>query len=89
MDLQNEIDALWERRDELGPDSKAEAGLVREAIGLLDSGQARVAELSADGTGVAVNEWLKRAILLFFKVSTIEVTELGPFEYVDRLPLKR
>ena len=35
-----------------------------------------------------VNEWLKQAILLFFKVSAIEVTELGPFEYADRLPLK-
>ena len=88
MDLQNEIDALWERRDQLGPDSKAEADLVREAIGLLDSGQVRIAELPTEGTEVVVNEWLKRAILLFFKVSAIEVTELGPFEYADRLPLK-
>ena len=88
MDLQNEIDALWERRDQLGPDSTAEAELVREAIGLLDSGQVRVAQLSPEGTEVTVNEWLKRAILLFFKVSAIEVTELGPFEYADRLPLK-
>jgi 2,3,4,5-tetrahydropyridine-2-carboxylate N-succinyltransferase len=54
---------------------------------LLDSGQERVAETSPDGQ-VVVHEWLKRAILLFFKVSAIEVTELGPFEYADRLPLK-
>jgi 2,3,4,5-tetrahydropyridine-2-carboxylate N-succinyltransferase len=37
---------------------------------------------------VVVNEWLKLAVLLLFKVSAIEVTELGPFEYADRLPLK-
>jgi len=35
---------------------------------------------------VVVNEWLKLAVLLLFKVSAIEVTELGPFEYADRLP---
>jgi 2,3,4,5-tetrahydropyridine-2-carboxylate N-succinyltransferase len=86
--LRQEIDALWARREELGPESKAEADLVREAIALLDSGQARVAEVAADGS-VSVNEWLKRAVLLFFKVSAVEVTELGPFEYADRLPLKR
>jgi 2,3,4,5-tetrahydropyridine-2,6-dicarboxylate N-succinyltransferase len=87
VDLQSEIEELWERRDELGPASKAEADVVRQAIGLLDSGQARVAELSVGGD-VVVHEWLKRAILLFFKVSAVEVTELGPFEYADRLPLK-
>lgn len=86
--LRDEIDALWERRQELGPSSKAEADTVREAVALLDSGEARVAEVAPDGS-VVVNEWLKRAILLLFKVSAVEVTELGPFEYADRLPLKR
>ena len=62
--------------------------MVRAAVGLLDSGEARVAELGPDGE-VVVNEWLKLAVLLLFKVSAIEVTELGPFEYADRLPLKR
>jgi 2,3,4,5-tetrahydropyridine-2-carboxylate N-succinyltransferase len=62
--------------------------VVREAIALLDSGEARVAELSPTGE-VVVHLWLKQAILLLFKVSAIEVTELGPFEYADRLPLKR
>jgi 2,3,4,5-tetrahydropyridine-2-carboxylate N-succinyltransferase len=87
-ELRQEIDALWERRDELGPGDKAEADVVREAVALLDSGAARVAEVTDDGD-VAVNEWLKRAVLLLFKVSAVEVTELGPFEYADRLPLKR
>jgi 2,3,4,5-tetrahydropyridine-2-carboxylate N-succinyltransferase len=85
--LKEEIDALWERRQGLGPASKDEAALVREAVGLLDSGEARVAEVGPDGA-VSVNEWLKRAVLLWFKVSAVEVTELGPFEFADRLPLK-
>jgi len=87
VDLRGQIEALWERREELSPDSKDEAETVRTAVGLLDSGEARVAELAPDG-GVVVNEWLKKAVLLWFKVNEMEVTELGPFEYVDRLPLK-
>ena len=71
-----------------GPESLEEAEVVRQAVGLLDSGEARVADVSADGS-VVVNDWLKKAVLLLFKVSAIEVTELGPFEYADRLPLKR
>lgn len=87
MALKDDIQQLWERRDELGPQCKAEADVIKEAINLLDCGQARVAEVSADGA-VTVNEWLKQAILLLFKVSALEVTELGPFEYADRIPLK-
>ena len=77
MDLRGEIEALWERRDQLGPANQDEAETVRRAIGLLDSGEARVAELTSEGN-VVVNEWLKKAVLLFFKVTAIEVTELGP-----------
>jgi 2,3,4,5-tetrahydropyridine-2-carboxylate N-succinyltransferase len=86
--LEKEIDALWERREELSPNSSEEADLVREAVGLLDSGEARVAEVADDGS-VVVHEWLKRAVLLLFRVSALEVAELGPFEYVDRIPLKK
>ncbi|HYA45158.1 MAG TPA: 2,3,4,5-tetrahydropyridine-2,6-dicarboxylate N-succinyltransferase [Acidimicrobiales bacterium] len=88
-DLQQQIDALWAQRERLGPGNTSEAEVVRAAIELLDSGEARVAEPAPDGSGtVVVNAWLKRAILLLFKVSAIEVTELGPFEYADRIPLK-
>jgi 2,3,4,5-tetrahydropyridine-2-carboxylate N-succinyltransferase len=86
--LEAQIEALWQRRQGLSPDSEDEAAVVRRAVGLLDSGAARVAELSDDGA-VIVNGWLKKAVLLLFKVSAMEVTELGPFEYADRLPLKR
>ncbi len=74
-------------RAELGPSDGAAASTVREAIALLDAGDARVAEIDADGS-VVVHQWLKRAILLLFRVSAMETVESPPFEYVDKLPLK-
>jgi 2,3,4,5-tetrahydropyridine-2,6-dicarboxylate N-succinyltransferase len=61
---------------------------VTTALDLLDSGGARIAE--RDDTGVwQVNEWLKRAILLSFRQRAMEAVECGPFEYRDKVPLKR
>ena len=60
---------------------------VHEAIELLDRGDARVAEL-VDGE-VVVHEWLKYAVLLLFRLARMETIELGPFEYHDKIPLKR
>ena len=59
----------------------------RRRSGMLDRGEARVAE--PDGDGWAVNEWAKKAVLLYFRVRDLETTEVGPFEYHDQLPLKR
>lgn len=86
-DLESQIRELWERRDELSPDATDAAAIVREAVGLLDSGEARVAQLGPDGSPV-VNDWLKQSILLLFKVSGLETVEVGPFEFADRIPLK-
>jgi 2,3,4,5-tetrahydropyridine-2-carboxylate N-succinyltransferase len=60
---------------------------VHAAIDLLDRGEARVAEM-VDGE-VLVHQWLKQAILLLFPLSAMETIELGPFEYFDKVPLKR
>jgi 2,3,4,5-tetrahydropyridine-2,6-dicarboxylate N-succinyltransferase len=87
-DLESQIRELWERRDTLGPGSSDEAAVVHAAVDLLDRGEARVAELGPDGEPI-VHEWLKQAVLLLFRVSDLEVSEAGPFEFVDRLPLKR
>jgi 2,3,4,5-tetrahydropyridine-2-carboxylate N-succinyltransferase len=87
-DLQATISNLWEQRDEIGPGDAEAVAAVHEAIDLLDSGQARVAEMAPDGT-VIVHEWLKQAILLLFRTSTMETIETGPFQYVDKIPLKR
>lgn len=88
-DLSREIQQLWEARDsiaDVAPEAEARE-LVHEAIGRLDRGEARVADV-VDGE-VVVHEWAKLAILLLFKLSEMETIELGPFEYADKLPLKR
>jgi 2,3,4,5-tetrahydropyridine-2,6-dicarboxylate N-succinyltransferase len=60
---------------------------VKEVIGLLDSGELRVAERA--GEEWVVNQWVKKAILLLFRHSEMATTELGQFEYHDKIPLKR
>ena len=86
-DLATQLTELYDRRSEVTPADLDAHALVDEAITLLDTGAARVAEFAADGTMV-VNEWLKKAILLLFQLRQIETTNLGPFEYADKLPLK-
>ncbi len=61
--------------------------LVRSIVRMLDAGEVRVAEVA--GGDVVVNEWVKHAILMWFRVQEMQIVEAGPFEYVDKLPLKR
>jgi 2,3,4,5-tetrahydropyridine-2,6-dicarboxylate N-succinyltransferase len=67
------------------PDAEARDA-VHQAIDLLDRGEARIAEVVDDQ--VVVHEWLKQAILLLFRLEQMEVSEAGPFEYLDKIPLK-
>jgi 2,3,4,5-tetrahydropyridine-2,6-dicarboxylate N-succinyltransferase len=88
-ELERQIRQLWDHRDDLAsvmPESEARAA-IHAAIDLLDRGEARVAEPVGDG--VVVHEWLKQAILLLFRISKMETIELGPFEYADKITLKR
>jgi len=88
-ELEKQITALWEGRDDLFsvlPEADARAAVL-QSVELLDTGEARVAEL-VDGE-LVVHEWLKEAILLLFRLSHMETIELGPFEYADKIPLKR
>ena len=87
-DLESVIDELWERAGELSPGDPDALGPVTDAIDQLDSGQERVAEVDPESGEVVVHEWLKRAILLLFRLRAMKTTELGPFEYADKLPLK-
>ncbi|MDQ3758057.1 MAG: 2,3,4,5-tetrahydropyridine-2,6-dicarboxylate N-succinyltransferase [Actinomycetota bacterium] len=87
-DLQSQIEELWERRAELSPGDGDAGALVREAVGLLDAGEARVAEVDGATGAVVVHQWLKQAILLLFRLSSMETVEVGPFEYADKIPLK-
>jgi 2,3,4,5-tetrahydropyridine-2-carboxylate N-succinyltransferase len=87
-DLRGRVEELWERAGELEAGDTEALATVTEAVELLDSGRARVAEL--DGSGqVVVHRWLKYAILLLFRLREMETVELGPFEFHDKLPLKR
>src|SRR5207302_1564966 len=87
-DLERQITALWDGRDDLG--SVMSEGAAREvvhtAIDGLDRGELRVAEVLDDD--VVVHQWLKYAVLLLFRLSKMETIELGPFEYADKIPLK-
>ena len=85
-DLQSQIEDLWERRSSLAAGDADAMAVVREAVDLLDRGEARVAEV-VDGE-VVVHQWLKQAILLLFPLSSMETVEVGPFEFADKLPLK-
>jgi 2,3,4,5-tetrahydropyridine-2,6-dicarboxylate N-succinyltransferase len=86
-DLQATIEELWERRSDLDPNDPAVRDAIFDAVKLLDAGEARVAELGADGRPV-VHQWLKQAILLLFTVSEMATIELGPYEFADKIPLK-
>jgi 2,3,4,5-tetrahydropyridine-2-carboxylate N-succinyltransferase len=86
-DLRARIEELWEHRDELQAGDEDAFSAVKEAVELLDSGEARVAELTGV-SDVYVYQWLKQAILLLFRLSAMETIELGPFEFADKIPLK-
>jgi 2,3,4,5-tetrahydropyridine-2-carboxylate N-succinyltransferase len=82
--LAAEIDELYERpTSDLGDEARA---TVEEAVALLDDGEVRVA--TPTDTGWHVNEWTKKAILLSFRTRDMHTTQVGPYEYHDKMPLK-
>jgi 2,3,4,5-tetrahydropyridine-2-carboxylate N-succinyltransferase len=86
--LRDRIDELWEFREELSDRDEAVRATVLSVMELLDSGRVRVAEIGPDGE-VTVHEWLKRAIVMLFRVCPLELSEAGPMLFADRLPPKR
>jgi 2,3,4,5-tetrahydropyridine-2-carboxylate N-succinyltransferase len=83
-----QVTQLWEAGDawrDVLPAGDAHE-VVRSVVGALDTGAIRVAEVR-DGR-VIVNEAAKHAILMWFRVNEMQAIEVGPFEYVDKLPLK-
>jgi 2,3,4,5-tetrahydropyridine-2-carboxylate N-succinyltransferase len=82
--IQN-IENAWEDRSLLSNDVTIES--IRNVIDLLDAGTLRVAEPTKDGW--QVNEWVKKAVVLYFPIQKMETLEAGIFEYHDKIPLKR
>ena len=82
--MQKIIENIWEQRDFLKEEAVQNA--VKEVIALLNEGKIRVAEYS-NGTW-QINEWVKKAVLLYFSVQPMEYLEMGGFKYYDKMPLK-
>ncbi|HEX5462645.1 MAG TPA: 2,3,4,5-tetrahydropyridine-2,6-dicarboxylate N-succinyltransferase [Steroidobacteraceae bacterium] len=88
QNLKSAIDAAFEFRAEITPKNIPAGleGVLEKCIGLLDSGNARVAERQ-DGIW-AVNEWLKKAVLLYFRTRDNTVIDAGYSRFFDKVPLK-
>ncbi len=79
------IDKAWEERSLLNEtDVQAE---IFKTIELLDKGAIRVAEPSDQGW--IVNQWIKKAVILYFPLRKMETIEVGPLEFHDKIPLKK
>lgn len=84
-ELKSVIENAWDDRKLLT--FKDVQAAIREAVDKLDRGELRVAE--PDGDGWKVNEWVKKAVILYFPIQEMTVTEIGPFEFHDKIKLKR
>ena len=85
MELKELIEKTWLDRELLKSSESQDA--VREVVGLLDKGKLRVAE--PDGENWKVNEWIKKAVIMYFPIQQMEVIEVGPFEFHDKIALKK
>jgi len=79
------IEQAWSNRELLKEASVQKT--IREVIEQLDKGKLRVAEPVADGW--QVNEWIKKAVILYFPIQQMQVMEAGPMEFYDKIPLKK
>ena len=84
--LQQTIEQAWEDRSLLAQTEVKEA--VFQVVELLDKGQLRVAEPTADGNW-KVNDWVKKGVVMYFPLRQMETIEVGPFEFHDKIPLKK
>ncbi|PJB16262.1 MAG: 2,3,4,5-tetrahydropyridine-2,6-dicarboxylate N-succinyltransferase, partial [Flavobacteriales bacterium CG_4_9_14_3_um_filter_32_8] len=82
--LKTTIEKTWDNRDLLKLKENQHA--IREVIELLDKGSIRVAE--PDGDSWKVNEWVKKAVVLYFPIQKMATIEIGPFEFYDKMKLK-
>ena len=85
QDYRSIIEDAWERREILS-DSKVQDS-IRAVIQLLDKGELRVAEKTGDEW--LVNQWVKKAVILYFPIQQMETIEAPPFEFHDKIPLKK
>ena len=85
QELQQIINNTWENRDLLK--NKENQDAIRKVVDMLDLGELRVAEPNQDGW--TVNEWVKKAVVMYFPIQEMKTIEVGPFEFHDKIPLKK
>lgn len=79
------IESAWNDRSLLKSDETQKA--IRNVINELDNGNIRIAE---ENNGIwKINEWIKKAVILYFPIQKMESIEIGPFEFHDKIPLKK
>lgn len=86
QNLKTQIELAWENRLLLNEAATQEA--IRQVIDALDTGTIRVAE-PIQGDKWQVNEWIKKAVILYFPIQKMEKMELPPFQYHDKMALKQ
>lgn len=84
-ELKTRIEQIWDDKNLLQQAENVE--IVKEVMNLVDKGKLRIASL--DGENWIVNEWLKKAVLLFFGVNDMKTMHAGDIEFYDKMPLKR
>ena len=84
-ELKTIIETAWDNRQLLKDTSTQDA--IRSVINHIDAGELRCAEPANNGW--QINEWVKKAVVLYFPIQKMEVLEAGIFEYHDKIPLKR
>jgi 2,3,4,5-tetrahydropyridine-2-carboxylate N-succinyltransferase len=85
MELKERVEKIWEDRTLLQQEENQK--IIRSVIEQLDSGTLRVAQPVSDGW--QVNEWVKKAVIMYFPIQQMETIEVGPFEFHDKIKLKR
>ena len=84
QDIRNKIELAWDDRTLL-KESDTQAA-ISEVVEMLDKGKLRVAEPLAHGWHV--NDWVKKAVILYFPIRQMETIEVGPMEFHDKMKLK-
>ncbi len=83
-DLRKKIEEIWENRELLQSGGDV---VVREVVGMLDCGEVRCAEPDGNG-GWQVNEWVKKAVLMYFPIEQLREMRAGDIEFYDKIALK-
>lgn len=85
-DLKSKIELVWENRNLLSDLSFVNA--IEKVVELLDIGKIRIADFDIEKNEWVVNDWVKKAVLLYFPIRKMETFRLDPFEFHDKIPLK-